>query len=234
MYDICLNYASTTLNNANLNSHLMKNSEWGAVAYLAQSVYGKNSEVAVNQCSYYITGAGPGLGNSNVYNSNYAYNSTTFNTDYAYFTENGQKASTTGNIYGIYDMSGGAREYVAAYVDNGAANLSNGGTLTSSTADSKTRDAYPVGKDANDAETQEENYKAAVSIYGDVIYETSSSYTGTASWFGDYAYFPRTASPFFMRGGYYTNTSYAGLFYLYYSTGTASNFTGFRPVLVVL
>ena len=40
-----------------------------------------------------------------------------------YNTEKGVKASTTGNVYGIYDMSGGSWERVAAYnkdyVDDG-------------------------------------------------------------------------------------------------------------------
>jgi hypothetical protein len=53
----------------------MKNSEWGAAAYLAYSPYGRNgNELAVNQCSNFYTGAGPGIGNSNIYNSTYTYN----------------------------------------------------------------------------------------------------------------------------------------------------------------
>lgn len=39
------------LDNTNADSHLMKNSEWGVVAYLAQSEYGKNSEITVNNAS---------------------------------------------------------------------------------------------------------------------------------------------------------------------------------------
>ena len=35
----------------------------------------------------------------------------------------GVKASTTGNITGIYDMSGGSWERVAGYVNNGHENL---------------------------------------------------------------------------------------------------------------
>jgi hypothetical protein len=39
-------------------SHMMKNTEWGAAAYLTASIYGKNSEVYVNNNSNFITGCG--------------------------------------------------------------------------------------------------------------------------------------------------------------------------------
>ena len=40
-------------------------------------------------------------------------------TYYRYYTENGQKASTTRNIYGVYDMAGGAWEYMANSIEEG-------------------------------------------------------------------------------------------------------------------
>ena len=78
----------------------MKNDEWGAAAYLSRSKYGKNDEVTINSNSLYYTGGGSG----NAYVNNVAQ-------------------GTTGNVYGVYDMSGGAWEYVAAYVNNGDGNL---------------------------------------------------------------------------------------------------------------
>ena len=68
----------------------MKNIEWGAVAYLTQSKYG----ICIN-----------GICKEMTHNSNgnfYTGISIEDNTSY----------STTKNIYGIYDMSGGAWEYV--------------------------------------------------------------------------------------------------------------------------
>ena len=112
MFTVCLNY------NKLFNSHMMKNSEWGAVAYLTQSIYGKNSEIGVNECSNYITGAGPNC-TADVTGGEYAYYEENFLTEYCYATEQGKKSSTTGNIYGIYDMSGGSWEEVCAYVNNG-------------------------------------------------------------------------------------------------------------------
>ena len=47
--------------NTILNNHMMKNSEWGAIAYLADSKYGRNgTDISVNQCTSKITGTGRG------------------------------------------------------------------------------------------------------------------------------------------------------------------------------
>ena len=96
-----------------MNSHAMKNSEWAVVSYLSQSKYGKlgnrnftgsNKEVYQNKSEQYITGCSYGSpGNGN----------TDYGCQYTYDIEiNGTGASTTGNIYGVYDMSGGVLEYV--------------------------------------------------------------------------------------------------------------------------
>ena len=109
-YTVCLNY------NSALNSHMMKNDEWGAVAYLSKSKYGKqNEEVWINNSSSYITGS---AGNSASAGSNEG-------TTNDYTSTQGVKASTTGTVYGVYDMSGGAWEYIAAYVNNGDSNLAS-------------------------------------------------------------------------------------------------------------
>ncbi|MCL2860642.1 MAG: hypothetical protein FWF46_08940 [Oscillospiraceae bacterium] len=81
-------------------SHLIKNSEWGAVAFLAHSKYGRNGTAVTANCYYdsswkpiCMTGGGTGI---------------------TYATTNVAQ-STTGNPTGVYDMSGGAYEYVAAF-----------------------------------------------------------------------------------------------------------------------
>lgn len=89
MFNNGLNYDTNNLNNDKLDSHLMKNTEWGAVAYLAHSKYGRNG-VEVTKCSNYYSGGtkdGTALSNTN--------------------------QTTTGNEYGIYGMSGGPFELVA-------------------------------------------------------------------------------------------------------------------------
>ena len=101
-----------------VNTHMSKNNEWGAVAYLTQSIYGRctNSttctEVGINNNSSYITGYGAPAGSDESV------------TNGAYNTVLGKDASTTGTIYGIYDMSGGAWEEVMAR--HGSANDSSG------------------------------------------------------------------------------------------------------------
>ena len=100
------------------DSHLMKNSEWGAIAYLGQSKYGLNGiDIRIN--------------NVNVNDSkNYVYAMTGYaakNEDegetqkenaYKWTEKNGQTSSCTGTIYGVYDLSGGTWEKVAAVVNN--------------------------------------------------------------------------------------------------------------------
>ena len=114
------------LNATTADTHLMKNSEWGAVAYLTQSHYGNmqinsdnNSGVWNNGYhngdSYYTIKTGYALGSRDSYTSINEM-STTY---YEYNTENGQKASTTRNIYGIYDMAGGSWEYTASFLTEG-------------------------------------------------------------------------------------------------------------------
>ena len=92
------------------DSHMMKNSEWGAVAILSQSQYGVYNDKSLtktapqvwnNPNSSYLTGyVGSGENASS-------------ETGTSYDSANGPKASTTGTVYGVYDMAGGAWEYVA-------------------------------------------------------------------------------------------------------------------------
>ena len=202
IYTNCLNYNKT------LNSHMMKNDEWGAVAYLSKSKYGKqNAEVDINSDSSYYTGGGSGN---------------------AYVTNVGQ--STTGTVHGVYDMSGGAWEYVAAYVNNGNSNLTNYGSSLVN-GDAKTKNVY--NKASSDNNTN--NYNANSGKYGDAVYETSANgNSSSSSWYGDYSYFPYTSNPFFLRGGSCDNGADAGVFSFDYDNGGSNSYYSFRPVLVAL
>ena len=200
IYTNCLNYNKT------LNSHMMKNDEWGAVAYLSKSKYGKNAEVDINSDSSYYTGGGSGN---------------------AYVTNVGQ--STTGTVHGVYDMSGGAYEYVAAYVNNGNSSLSNGESLVN--GDAKTKNVYSKGS----SDDRDSNYSANSGKYGDAVYETSvNGNSSNSSWYSDDSYFPDTNSPFFLRGAFYGAGTSGGVFYFDYEDGNSFNTYSFRPVLVVL
>lgn len=112
-------------NNTNADSHMITNMEWGAIAYLANSEYGTcvdNKCFAVGLNSYIVrnysdenykvdgptTGCGPQSCYGNFCSTEYG------ETCSKYDTEIGKRASTTRNIYGVYDMAGGKSELVAA------------------------------------------------------------------------------------------------------------------------
>ena len=215
IYDVCKNYNST------LNSHMMKNDEWGAVAYLSKSKYGKqNEEVWINNSSSYITGS---AGNS-------ASAGTDAGTTNDYTSMQGVKASTTGTVYGVYDMSGGAWEYVAGYVNNGDSNLTSYGSSLVN-GDAKTKNVYSKGS----SDSRDNNYSANSGKYGDAVYETSANgNSSSSSWYGDYSGFPYASVPFFRRGGSYVNGTNAGVFYFSNGYGISNGSYSFRPVLVAL
>ena len=181
----------------NIDTHMTKNVEWGAVAYLAHSKYGLNGkEIEINKNGSYKTG----IGNDG---------SSTYNTDV------GKNSSTTKNVYGIYDMSGGAYEYVAACY-TGYTNKLTANTDTAYI--NKYIDVY-------------DSYSS--SKFGDAVFETSSSSSSSTSWFSDYSYFVGANGPVFGRGGNCINGSDAGLFYFNDGSGNGSLSLGFRPVCVI-
>ena len=100
------------------NSHLIKNSEWGAVAYLCYSQYGNVPKIngagtVISGKNWYdiYTGQGPkSATDEGLYNR--------IDDTRNYNTQNGILASTTGNVTGIYDMNGGSWELTGSYLDN--------------------------------------------------------------------------------------------------------------------
>ena len=206
-----------------VDPHMMKNSEWGAVAYLSKSKYGKETEeVWINPNSNYITGqAGSSVSESETTSTN------------AYNTPNGMKASTTGNVWGVYDMSGGALEYVAAYVNNGNSNLTKYGSTLVNAAD-KYKDVYSTGN----SDSYEINYAMSTpdrGYYGDAVWETSSNSLSPwkLSWYSDYANFIYSNSVFLRRGGYYRDTSETGVFHFSSNIGNDNSYYSFRVVVPV-
>ena len=166
------------------DSHMMKNIEWGAVAYLKQSIYGLGiTDITINS-AYYLTGGG---------------------SDTSYKTNIGQ--STTGNITGVYDMSGGAYEYVMGNYNKTAGRSG----LTVSTVPMQHIDIYS-------------GTSVSASHLGDATGET-------AGWYSDYAAFVTSSYPWFLRGGYYVNEDNVGVFNFAHNTGDAYIYYGFRVVL---
>ena len=195
-----------------VDTHMSKNNEWGAVAYLTQSIYGRCSnstnctEVGINNNSNYITGYGAPAGSSSSV------------TNGAYNTDLGKDASTTGTIYGIYDMSGGAYEYVMGVSADtngkprsGYSSSSNSGfTGMLNDGTTYTRIAFPDSKYYN-------------------LYTDDSSYTGhalteTARWYNDDEYFVESSFPWFLRGGIYHDGIDAGVFTFSNSSGSSDSY----------
>jgi len=189
IYTVCENYKPS------MNSHMMKNSEWGAVAYLSQSTHGKGSEIYINNSSAFITGSCGATESDKADN-----NGGTQNNNY----KTGVNASTTGNIYGIYDMSGGSWEYVAAYVANGKEST-NGSTLVEKQAAAATAHTVEKYTAASSENYGDGNYELVANKYptryGDAVYETSAgSSDGTTgstkqSWNSDTSIFPMICVP---------------------------------------
>ena len=150
--------AKTTYGINNADSHMMKNMEWGAVAYLKQSKYGLGTtDIAVNTNSSYYTGGGT----SDAYKTNVAQ-------------------STTGNIYGVYDMSGGAWERVMGNMKNSSNTFysSNAGFTTA--PDAKYYDSYKYDSSSNKTHARGK--------LGDATKETLATFGNTSGgWYSDYA-----------------------------------------------
>jgi len=204
-----------------IDTHLMKNLEWGVVAYLAQSEYGtKKVQVWSNSArDTYLTGIATEaespytLSITNLY----PYDDLTY----------GVNTSTTKNVYGVYDMSGGAYEYTAAYVDNGDKDLGlNAASVVA--AEAKYKDVYTITTD-----TEITNYENAAQKKGDAIYETSSTTNTAGSWYSDNSHMPFEFSPIFERGGTVGNGPSNGIFAFWDGGGSTYSIIGFRPVLAV-
>ena len=217
---------------SNVDAHMMKNSEWGAVAYLSHSKYGVNREIYINNSSGYYTGrSGGNVGGNTAINTVYTdQTSTTQYNTYGFYTWDGylleyntntksgtrdlnKVASTTGNITGVYDMSGGAYEYVMGnyYSTKGTSGFT---TLP----DSKYYDRYTTTN-------------SLTACNGGICYGHGLS--EVSNWYGDVAYFVNGSHPWFLRGCSFSCGSRAGSFFFTNSDGNAVDNRAARSVLVV-
>ena len=184
------------------DSHMMKNMEWGAVAYLKQSKYGLGiTDITINSNSSYYTGGG---------------NSTT-----SYKSNTGQ--STTGNVYGVYDMSGGSWEYVMGNMVNSSGSFYSSYAGFSSAPNAKYYDKYTYSSDWSTHSRGK---------LGDATKETLKTYgNSTGGWYDDFAGFVYSSHSWFLRGGNYGNGSNAGVFHFNYYNGDAFSYISARAVL---
>ena len=172
-----------------VDTHMSKNNEWGAVAYLTQSIYGRCSgvsacmEISKNNNNNCITGIGAE-----------PTTATTSSVTNTYDTALGMGASTTGNIYGIYDMNGGTYEFVMGNYNK---------TISSSGFSSLPDEKY-------------------YNNYTTTTYQ-GHALTETAGWYSDYSNFIGFSYPWIVRS-YYFSTSYnSGIFYYENSVGSSGS-----------
>ena len=238
------------LNSNNTDSHLIKNSEWGAISYLSQSKYGLNgtniyiNNITLNNSTpsvYEVTGcsATSSADAEAIGTTIEKLNARTETNAYVWTQKNGTKASSTGTIYGIYDLSGGTWERTAGLVANDNDNLTNyGSSLLNNGKNNSTSTKYVTVYPSNDSgitdydAASKKNYEVNTKIYGDAIRETSTEGVGQNSWYSDYSYFVGYDTPFFVRGGGLWYRSDAGLFCFTRTDGNSLYSDGFRAVLV--
>ncbi len=224
--------------NTKLDSHMMKNTEWGAIAYLSMSVYGKNGEVWNNPYYNNATNYSPitGLCSNETDGKDKAYTATDITKTRKYNELGGGNASTTGNVYGVYDMAGGAWDYVAGILSSYKSNGDN--TEKNNFYDFSNSSTYPNRyfnwyAGTEDSRNKNTNYNANSGKYGDAVYETSSSGdSNIGSWDSSFSYFPHSGYPVYVRGGGAYNGSYVGVFAFSFVTGQAFTYSSFRPCLV--
>ncbi|MEG2485120.1 MAG: hypothetical protein RSB51_06570, partial [Clostridia bacterium] len=131
----------STVRGITADSMLMTSTQWGAAAYLAKAL---GKEPAPSKNKDYITGNGDYVGSAN--------------------------QSTTGNVTGVYDMAGCARETMSAYVNNENINTAYGQNLITNKG-TKYVDVYAMGN----GNSRVSNYIANADKYGDALYEVSSN-----------------------------------------------------------
>ena len=214
-------------------SRMSKNSDWGAITYLSHSAYGINTEIRINNQNGYITGCGASASDL----------TSTATCEIGYFSGvSSYPQSTTGNISGIFDMSGGAWEYqmgvytnttndkysgMCDYYQSGYkgiyGNPSGNANCNSSITNNTSGLYYPSDK----------YYK----LYQSASWQSKTSYLGDAlgetnAWYKDTSNFVNASNPWFIRGGNGGNGVIAGGFYFNSNSGFANSNLSFRAVVL--
>jgi hypothetical protein len=193
----------------------MKNTEWGAVAYLTNAI----GRIPYINNTYSSTKTGY-AGSSQ--DSPYTSPSST----YAWNTTNGVKGSTTHNVYGIYDMSGGMNEFVSAYFTK-----SSYANYLLDVDDKYVDKYYSYDSGGTRMKLSEK--------YGDALGETSGGHIDSETtgygWDSDLSNAPSNANAYIVRGGDYNNAARAGIYAFYNNNGANTNDYSncFRVVLAI-
>lgn len=181
------NYYETIKGKGN-SYHIIKNSEWGTISYLSHSKYGICSNMKCTEI---------------------ASNNT-------YISGKEGKDSTTGNIYGVYDMAGSASEFVMAnYTSNNSLALNNSNFKYNVTIPSTDYDLY----------------SGTNFILGDATKEILLTQSSTGSWDNNYSIFIDKVNNWFIRGGMAGNEVGNGIFYYNATNDSPSEYITTRVVV---
>ena len=247
------NSTSTNKNSHHLNllvSHAMNNNEWGAVAYLSASKYGAGVGNVLPNSSTDEGTDGDGLGTTSMTGCGPA--SSTNMTIYIcanqannyYYGSIGVLASTTNNVYGVYDMSGNGREFVMGIRSTqpiGFGENSSYFTMPTRRPYANTyndADGFGVEKPAWAQSSDSQFYNNDICTWetcgGQATYETKvvqSVTNSEQSWNQDYSQFVYGDYIYFGRGGNYGGTTKAGVFSTGRSNGNGQYYDGIRVVI---
>ena len=181
------NYYEAIKGKAN-SYHIIKNSEWGTISYLSHSKYGICSNMKCTEI-------------------------TSNNT---YISGKDEKDSTTGNIYGVYDMAGSASEFVMA-------NYSTNNSLALNNSNFKYNTTIPS--------TDYDLYSGTNFILGDATKEILLSSSNTGAWYNNYSVFIDKVNNWFIRGGMAGNEVGNGIFYYNATSDNQSEYISTRVVI---
>ena len=184
--------------NSEVDTHMSKNNEWGAVAYLTHSIYGRCisstscTEVGINNNSNFVTGYGAPAGSSSSVTTG-AYNTTL-----------GKDASTTKNIYGIYDMNSTTSKYVMMVLRKySGSDLSRNSGFNGLT--------YDDGNYTNGVDFPNEKYYNSNKIDGECDNIKGHALGETSMWYGNFSRCGTNTSPWLIR----SYDSYRGMLGLF-------------------
>ncbi|MCI8467044.1 MAG: hypothetical protein HFI08_02480 [Bacilli bacterium] len=241
-----------------MDSHMMKNTEWGAVAYLSHSKYGIMSSIRINNHSNYVTGSSSIKEPTCKFSLDCNSYGTSEDILKPWNTSIGYLASTTGNISGIYDMSGGSWEYVmGVLLDQNSKPMSGysssnhsgfngifgcpGCGGTESSKELLTGASFPDAKYYDSYRYFEEQQNFKRRILGDATGEMGPFSSNVDSpmtvyknsWYEDVSWFVTNMTPWFYRGYDYVSGKYSGIFAFGSAYGHPLSDYGFRIVLSI-
>lgn len=208
MFDSVKNVESNYIQNGDM--HMTKNIEWSAVSYLATSGYGIE-DIEVGKNGYNNSGVKTGCANGTSVNSTICINQFRNSDTYP--------QSTTGNITGVFDMSGGNWEYVMAVLYNNEPLYLLSGFDESNIPNKKYYDTY----------TYELNLDGSIKYKQGLI---GSSTFEVLGWYQDRNTMVNEEYPWQFRGGCKNDDVDAGIFAYSAEKGGANGSISYRISIV--